>query len=137
VLLVRTGFPLRRTSAVGLGLLVLAGLGAIGIGFTPENVNWPVHELLSLVTFVGANLGLVVLSLAMFRDTRWSGYRAYTLFSGLIGLVATLLLVRGIYAGLGAGGMERLVVAPVLLWLVVVSAHLLRIPQFAPRALPT
>jgi hypothetical protein len=73
----------------------------------------------------------------MFRDTRWDGYRAYSLFSGVLGLVAVILFETGKDVGLGVGGMERLIVAPLLLWLIVASIHLLRIPQYAPRTLPT
>ncbi len=137
VLLVRTAFPPRRSSTIGLALTAIGGLGSVGVGIFPENVDLTVHSISALVAFLLGNLGLMALGFAMFRDTRWDGYRAYTLFSGLIGLVATILFVTRVYLGLGQGGMERLIVAPLLLWLVVVSVHLLRIPQFAPRAVPT
>ena len=52
----------------------------------------------------------------MFRDTRWDGFRAYTMLSGLVILIALILFATKNYAGLGVGGMERLVVAPMLLW---------------------
>ncbi len=136
-LLVRTGFPSRRSSAIGLGLVVLAGAGAVAVGVFPENVNATVHGLASDVAFLPGSLSLIVLGFAMFRDTRWDGLRAYTLFSGLLGLVATALFSFGDYLGLGPGGMERLLVAPLLLWLIVAPLHLLRIPQYAPHAVPT
>ncbi len=135
-LLVRSGFPSRTTRTLGLGLFVLLGVGAIGVGLFPENVHWNVHQAVSLLAFVVGNFGLVVLAIAMFRDTRWDGYRSYTLFSGLIGLVALGLFVGKVYGPLGAGGMERLVVAPALLWFVVASVRLLRIPTYAPRIVP-
>lgn len=135
-LLVRTAFPRRTSATVGLALVAIAGLGAIGVGVSPENVHLAVHDLSSAIAFVFGNLALVVLGFAMFRDTRWDGYRAYTLLSGLVGLVAFGLFEGHAYGGLGAGGMERLIVAPVLLWLTVASAHLLRIPQYAPRGIP-
>ena len=136
-ILVRTGFPLRRISTIGLWLLALSGAGSVAVGLAPENVHLGIHVVGALIAFLGANLGLVVLGIAMFRDTRWSGLRAYTVFSGLVGLAALVLYARGIDAYLGSGGMERLVVAPLLLWLVVSSVNLLRIPQFAPRAIIT
>jgi hypothetical membrane protein len=136
VLLIRTAFPDRTSRSLGLGLLALSGIGAIGVGLFPENVHLQFHEIFALLAFVGGNLALIVLGVAMFRDTRWDGYRAYTLFSGLVGIVALLLYLAKLTAGLGPGGMERLVVAPLLLWMVVVSIHLLRIPAFAPRILP-
>jgi hypothetical membrane protein len=136
-ILVRTGFPPRRSSAIGLWGVALAGIGAIGVGVSPENVNGTVHAIASLVAFAIGSLALIVLGFAMFRDTRWDGFRAYTLFSGLLSFVATILFSVGVDVGLGVGGMERLIVAPLLLWLIVAPIHLLRIPQYAPHALPS
>jgi len=135
--LVRTGFPPRRSSTVGLAMVSLAGLGAIGVGLAPENVNLTVHSIAALDAFVVGNLALGALGVAMLRDTRWDGLRAYSLLSGLVGLVATALFVSQVYVGLGEGGMERLAVAPLLLWLIVAPVHLLRIPQYAPHAIVT
>jgi len=135
--LARTGFPSRRSALLGLAMMAVGGAGSIGVGLAPENVHPFVHIVSALIAFVVGNLALVVLGFAMFRDTRWDGYRAYTLLSGLVGLAATGLYVAGVYAGLGEGGMERLIVAPLLLWLLVAPIHLLRIPQYAPHALPS
>jgi hypothetical membrane protein len=71
----------------------------------------------------------------MFRDTRWDGFRAFSILCGLVGLVALVLFASKDYAGLGVGGMERLIVAPVLLWAIVVGVHLARIPTYAPSKL--
>ncbi len=141
VLLTPTAFPNRRSRTVGLGLLVVTGVGAIGVGLSPEDVNLAVHQISSLLAFGGGGLALIVLGFAMFRDTRWGGYRAYSMISGLVTLVALGLFVEhswqwgGLWADLGAGGIERLIVAPVLLWALLVGIHLLRIPAFAPRLL--
>lgn len=137
VVLVRSAFPLRRSSAVALTLVALAGVGAILVGVWPENVNGGIHDAASLLAFLGGSLGLVALAGAMLRDTRWDGYRVYSMLSGLLGLIATVLFVAGQDLGLGVGGMERLIVAPLLLWFIVASAHLLRTPQYAPRGIPT
>ena len=134
--LARTGFPIRRSSSVGLWMIALAGVGSIGVGVAPENVNLTVHAASATLAFVVGNLGLLVLGVAMFRDTRWSGLRAYTLFSGLVGLVAAVLFLRGITGAVGTGGMERLIVDPLLLWLIVAPVRLLGIPQYAPRSVP-
>jgi hypothetical membrane protein len=136
VILLRTAFPARRSRTIGLALLAIAGVGSIGVGLSPENVNITVHSLSALVAFLGSGLALVVLGFAMFRDTRWDGFRAYTVISGLVNLVALGLFFTQTYLGLGPGGMERLIVAPVLLWTIVIGIHLVRIPTFAPRILP-
>ncbi len=135
-ILAQTAFPSRKSSTIGLGLVVVSALAAIGVGISPENVNGTVHGIASGVTFVGAGLALVTLGFAMFRDTRWDGFRAYTLFSGLLTLIATALFEAGRDFALGVGGMERLIVAPPLLWLLVAGIHLLSVPAYAPRILP-
>jgi hypothetical membrane protein len=137
VILLRTAFPPRRSSMIGLGFLALAGIGAIGVGLSPEDVNITVHSASALVAFLFGNLALCVLGFAMFRDTRWDGYRAYTLFSGIVGLVALGLFVAGAWGPLGLGGMERLIVAPLVLWAFVAGIHLVRIPTYAPSGLRT
>jgi hypothetical membrane protein len=135
VILIRTAFPARGTRTVGLGLLAIAQIGAIGVGLSPETYNPTIHAFSAALAFVGANLALLVLGIAMFRDTRWDGYRAYTMLSGLVGLIAFGLFATGADGPLGAGGMERLIIAPLLLWTLVVGIHLVRIPTYAPPGL--
>jgi hypothetical membrane protein len=134
--LVRTGLPARQTGAVGRVLIAVAGAGAVGVGLFPENVALTVHEAVSADAFLAGSLALIALSLAMANDARWDALRAYTFVSGVVGLLATILFLAGENLGLGAGGMERLIVAPLLLWLLVVGVRLLRLPQYAPRGVP-
>lgn len=136
-LLVRSAFPPnRRTGTVGTGLMVLAGIGAAGVGAFPENLSPTVHYAFSGLAFVGGGLAMIVLGLAMFRDTRWGGYRGYTLLSGLVTLIAAGLYQAGTFFVLGRGGMERLAAAPLLLWLLLASIHLLYVPAYAPKSVP-
>lgn len=134
--LAKSAFPSRRSSSVGLGLLVLAGIGAIGVGIFPENVNANAHAISAAFALGGGALALIGLAFAMFRDTRWDGFRAYTLLSGLVAFVAFVLVATNNPFGLGPGGMERLDAAPILLWLLIGSIHLLYIPAYAPKAIP-
>ena len=142
VLLLPTAFPNRASRKLGLGLLVVAGIGAIGVGLSPEDYQLTIHSISALLSFAGGGLALIVLGFAMFRDTRWDGYRAFSILSGLVVFVALGLFLGGAYhwggvwSDWGVGGMERLVVAPVLLWALVASIHLLRIPSYAPRQIP-
>jgi hypothetical membrane protein len=136
-LLIRSAFARKTTAHLGLGALVVAGLGAIAVGTFPENSTWPfsgIHSLVSLVTFVGSAVALLLLALAMSRDTRWQGMRAYTFLSGVVTLVALVLFASGRYLGLGPGGMERLLIAPILLWGIVVGVHLVRLAVYVPSA---
>jgi len=136
VLLIQSAFPTRQTRTVGLGLLVVSGIGSIGVGLSPEDYNLTVHSISALLGFAGAGLALIALALAMLRDTRWDGYRVFTALCGLVDLGALGLFISHTWGPIGVGGMERLIVAPVLLWSVVISAHLLRIPTYSSPKLP-
>lgn len=133
--LLRTAFPAKTRSRLGIAALMIAGASAFAVGSFPENspyLGGQIHTLVSALTFFFSGLALIALSLAMLRDTRWGGYRLYTLASGLVTWVAMALFSAGAYLGIGPGGMERVVVAPVLLWGVVAGVHLLRIPGYRP-----
>jgi len=134
-ILIRSAFASKTTAHVGLGALFVAELGSIAVGTFPEGSSWPfagIHSVVSLVTFLGSAVALLFLALAMSRDTRWQGLRAYTFLSGVVTLVAVGLFVDGTYLGIGPGGMERIVVAPILLWAVLAGAHLARLPVYDP-----
>ena len=136
-LLLPTAFPPRRSSRVGLLLLAVAGAGTAGVGIFNEDLNGSVHALVALVAFLFDGLSLLLLAWAMRRDTRWAGgYRTFTLLMGLTDLVALALFATHNYLLLGVGGMERLIVAPGLLWGLVVATRLVRLPTFAARGLP-
>jgi hypothetical membrane protein len=131
--LIRTAFPTRRTTRLGIAALALAGVFAIAVGTFPEDyMGGNIHSIVSALTFFFSGLALVVLAAAMIRDTRWKGLRTYTLASGVVTWVAMGLFIKGIYLGLGEGGMERLLVAPILLWGILVGIHLLRTPRYEP-----
>ena len=102
-------------------LIALAGVGAVGVGVFPETAGI-LHELSSVVVFLFAGLSAVVA--ARFQK------RVASLFSVILGLITLLALIAymgGEYAGLGAGGMERIVVWTVLLWGVAFGGHLMAI----------
>jgi hypothetical membrane protein len=134
-ILIRTAFSSKTTTHIGLGALLVANLGAIAVGTYPEGSSWPfagIHSVVSLVTFLGSGFALVFLALAMSRDTRWQGLRAYTFVSGVVTIVAIGLFASGHYLGIGPGGMERVVVAPILLWAIIAGLHLARLPVYDP-----
>jgi len=135
-ILIRSAFPPRRSRTLGLFILALSGIGAMGVGFSPEDVNITIHAASAFLAFLGSGVALIILGFAMFRDTRWDGFRMYTVVSGLVGLIALALFASKVYGPLGVGGMERLIVAPILLWAIVVGIHLVRIPTYAPRTIP-
>ncbi len=138
-LLIWSAFPERPSRGVGLTFLLIAGIGAVGVGVFPETtpvLNGGMHVIVSAVAFVGAGIGLTILSFAMAPGPHWRASRPFTLALGVLTLAATVLFETNLYLGLGPGGMERLIVAPILLWAIVEGVHLSQLPRFAPSALP-
>jgi hypothetical membrane protein len=140
VLLVWPAFERGRSRGTGLTLILIGGIGAIGAGVFPETtpvLGGFMHDIVSLIAFVGGSLGLTVASFAMTTGPHWGpASRGFTLLCGVVAIVATLLFTFSIYLGLGPGGMERLIVAPILLWAIAEGAHIAQLPRFAPRLAP-
>jgi hypothetical membrane protein len=131
-----------NTSVALLGLLVLLGayflqkafhwtpgtamaagtaVGAIGVGLFPETAGI-LHSVFSLIVFLFAGLTALV-NARLQRKPMF--YLSVVL--GLATLAALVLYVGGNYLGLGAGGMERMVVYPALLWGVGFGGHMMAI----------
>ena len=91
-------------------LLGITGLGAMGVGVFPETTG-VLHVVVSLVAFAGGGLA----ALASFKFSR-PILSYFAVILGTMTLVALVLYASGIYLGLGAGGMERVVLYPVLTW---------------------
>ncbi|MEM1946721.1 MAG: DUF998 domain-containing protein [Candidatus Caldarchaeum sp.] len=99
--------------------IALAGFGAAGVGTFPENV--PVlHTIMSLITFLFAGIAAVY-GVRVFD--RLVGF--LSAIAGVVSLAALAFFVSGNYLGLGHGGMERLIVYPVLSWGLMLSGYLL------------
>lgn len=108
--------------------LVLAGIGPVGVGLFPENLAVP-HALFAFISFVFANLAALLLALRLRAPFRYvSG------IAGLLGLAALGLFLTGQYAGIGFGGMERLIVYPVLLWEAAFGGYLMAVREEPPGA---
>ena len=136
-LLIWRAFDERPSRGIGLVFLIIAGIGAVGVGVFPETtpvLNGGMHDIVSDVAFIGAGIGLTIVSFAMVEGPHWRLSRPFTLACGLVTLLAIILFSTGYYVGLGAGGMERLIVAPILLWAIAEGIHIGRLPRFAPRS---
>ena len=100
-------------------LVALAGIGALGVGFFPETTGI-VHSIFSLIVFLFAGLSAIVTARFQKKPLFY-----FSIVLGFATLVALLLYVDGDYLGLGAGGMERMVVYPVLLWAIGFGGNLM------------
>ncbi len=131
-LAIARSIPAGPARGLGVLLMVIAGIGAIGVGLFPEDVNGPAHAVSALLAFALGNLGAITIGYGYYARDRGSGWLAYSVLSGAVGLVALALYVARLYGPLGVGGMERLVIAPLFLWAVLEGIRVLRLPKFAP-----
>lgn len=123
----RPGLPPGRIAQCGAAVLVVAGVGAVLVGVFPEDVQGVAHSLGALLAFVGSSIALILLGIAMSRRRGWGGYRALSLGCGVFsGGVIVASNVSENWGPVGFGGLERLIVAPALLWLFVVGIRLSR-----------
>ena len=99
-------------------LLAVTGLGAMGVGVFPETTG-VLHHLVSLVAFAGG--GLAALASFSFSKPILS---YFAVILGAITLVALGLYASGVYLGLGAGGMERMIELPVVIWGIAFGGYL-------------
>lgn len=108
--------PAGRARSVAIALLVFAGPGPILVALFPEDQDLATHKVGAGMQFIGGNLGLIVLGIALARDRLRAS--AWTIACGAIGLAATALFVAEVYLGIAIGGMERVACYPLPLWLI-------------------
>jgi hypothetical membrane protein len=91
-------------------LLILTAIGAMGVGVFTEN-SGNVHPVVSLIAFLFGGLS----SIASYRLLR-RPFSVIAVILGLMALGALGLFAAQTYLGLGVGGMERMIVYPILMW---------------------
>ncbi len=110
ILLIAAAYISRSFSRVFSVIIVLAGVGAMGVGIFPETTG-SIHVYSSLLVFLMASIApyIIIYKLKNSLSVAWA-------ILGTIGLVSLILYATGHYLGLGVGGMERFIVYPDLLW---------------------
>lgn len=134
-----------RAATVGSILLVIAGVGVIVSGLArPDcysqleacaaridagDVSWhhAIHDWadLAILALVAAPL---VLARAFRGDQSWRNLGAYSIVTGVVGLVLVVLLYSGV-AESWAGVLQRMFVTVLLLWVAILGARLIRLPR--------
>ena len=99
--------------------IALVGIGALGVGLFPETTGI-VHHLFSMITFLFAGITAII---AYKFQRKPMGYISVLL--GVITLLAAITYGLDVYLGLGGGGMERMVVYPVVFWGVAFGGHMM------------
>lgn len=100
-------------------LMTLAGLGGMGVGLFPETVII-IHLIASLIAFLFGGLSAIVSCKLQKPPLSY-----LSILLGVLSLVALVLSCANVFLGLGKGGMERMIVYPVLLWMVGFGGYLI------------
>ncbi|MCF6509948.1 DUF998 domain-containing protein [Blastococcus sp. MG754426] len=108
------------------------GIGMIGVGVFPGNTVMAVHQLVSLATFLCGGVAAIATARLSARVLR----PLHVVFGGvaltfLVGY--TFLGDLAVFDRLGEGGVERWIVYPVVLWIVVLGAGLATARAGGPR----
>jgi hypothetical membrane protein len=97
--------------------MALTGFGAAGVGVFPENIVIP-HAISAIMVFICGGL-CAILGYRVFSGP-WSWFSPIL---GFITLIAVVLLGTKSYLGLGAGGMERIIAYPLIIWAIGTSVY--------------
>jgi len=98
--------------------LVLTAIGAIGVGIFTEDYGL-IHPIVSLIAFLFGGLSAifsVICSYVHKLRLLEMPFSVIAVILGLMSLGALVLLAVGMDLGLGVGGMERMIVYPILMW---------------------
>ncbi len=109
---------------------MISGLGAAGVGLFPEGTG-KVHGGFALLAFLFGGLAAIV----SFRQVKFP-FNIFSIILGVasltfLGLFLSLTLgnltsaTQATVSGLGIGGLERLVVYPIVLWLASFGTYLM------------
>ena len=101
-------------------LLFLTGFGATGVGVFPEGSPLHLHTIMSAITFIFAGVTAITAYKFTPKPISW-----ISVILGIFSLTALGLFASGNYLGIGHGGMERMIVYPVLLWALIFSGHII------------
>jgi hypothetical membrane protein len=98
------------------------------------DVSWhsTTHELVSLLIFIALVAAPLVLARTFSGGAAWRDLRAYSIITGVVGLVLLILLFSGV-AGSWNGVGQRVFVTVLLLWIAILGARLIRLSRVRPR----
>lgn len=124
VLIIAAGEGLRASAAPRRAWVPVAllGIGVLGVGIFPGN-RAPMHGMFAMLAFVSGGIGGVLMARVTHSPFRWMSLLLGGTALGALG-VAMLADITPLWDELGDGGVERWVVYPVALWLVLAGGYL-------------
>jgi len=121
-LLIRQAHFDGRGASIGFGCMEIAGVGVVLVGLFPENSIPTLHGLGATLSFLFGNVSIVVLGCSLKLPLI---LRVFSIFLGVLALAALIAYETSYSAGLGHGGLERVVAFPQSIWLIGMGAYLL------------
>ncbi len=104
-------------------MLILIGIGCMGVGIFTDDVQ-PIHSIAAIIIFLfGGFAAIFSYKLLKIR------FKLINIILGVIALSALVLFITDQYLWLGPGGMERMIVYPILIWTYIVSYCLISQPE--------
>jgi len=115
-------FILRGTGVKLAAMLIfIAGVGAIGVGGFPESPEGgTIHGVMSFIAFLFGGLSAIAT-----YQLQKAPMNYISIIMGVIALVALVLFSTQNFLGLDKGGMERMIVYPIVLWGIAFGGHLI------------
>jgi hypothetical membrane protein len=107
-------------------LLLLAGIGATGVGIFTENAG-SIHRVVSLIAFLFGGLSAIY----AYKVEKFP-LNYVSVVMGLAGLIALVLFVTENFLELGNGGMERMIAYPIVLWAIGFGGYLIGLEDKNP-----
>lgn len=108
-----------------LTAFALAGIGAVGAGVFPLN-SGDFHSLFALIAFLFFNLQAIATATVLHGPMK-----LVSVLSGIVGIAFVLLMIVGdggnasAFGAIGHGGVERMIVYPVMLWMLALGGYLM------------
>jgi hypothetical protein len=116
-------------------ILVTAGIGAIATGVVTVGIEKHLHAVVSAVGF----LGHVAMPFAMAAGPVSGAIRLLSTIAGLSSVAFLIVWIAGMvgltgFGPVGKGGMQLLILFPIVLWVVAIGGWLMVPRRFAARA---
>jgi hypothetical membrane protein len=108
-----------------LAIYAIAGVGAIGAGVFPLN-SGDLHSIFALVAFLFFNIAAIATATVIHGPMK-----IVSVLAGLVGIGFVVLMIAGdsgnaaAFGAIGHGGTERMIVYPVMLWMLAFGGYLM------------
>jgi hypothetical membrane protein len=112
-------------------MLVLTAIGTMGVGLFTEDFG-AIHTVVSLIAFLFGGLSAIFSVICSYVHKFKLVKMPFSVIAVILGLMtlgALALFAGGIYLGLGKGGMERMIVYPLLMWGAGFGGYLIAHPE--------